>query len=66
MPILYTIIPLASQPPERPLNAFRFPSSPHIKYKNSRQQKAIKPPIIKPSLLFFADILPIKLFSPGT
>lgn len=37
-----------------------------MKYKNIRKQKAMKLPIIIPSLLFFADILPIRLFKPGT
>ena len=44
----------------------RCKCSPHIKYKNMRKQNAMKPPIMNPSLLFFADILPIKLFNPGT
>tara|TARA_R110002060_G_scaffold42550_1_gene54005 strand:- start:705 stop:935 length:231 start_codon:yes stop_codon:yes gene_type:complete len=41
-------------------------SLPHIKYINIKKQKAIKLPMIIPSLLFFADILPIRLFKPGT
>lgn len=38
----------------------------HKKYKNIRTQNAMNIPIIMPSLRFFADILPIKLFKPGT
>lgn len=37
-----------------------------MKYKNIKKQKAMKLPMIIPSLLFFADILPIRLFNPGT
>jgi hypothetical protein len=37
-----------------------------MKYKNIKKQNAMKLPIIIPSRLFFADIFPIKLFSPGT
>lgn len=45
-----------------------FPNvcDPHIKYKNIKKQKAMKLPMMIPSLLFLADILPIKLFNPGT
>jgi hypothetical protein len=38
----------------------------HEKYKNKRKQKAIKLPMMIPSLRFFAEILPIRLFNPGT
>jgi len=38
----------------------------HIKYKSINTQNAMNVPIIIPSLRFFADILPIRLFKPGT
>jgi hypothetical protein len=38
----------------------------HIKYKSIKTQNAMNVPMIIPSLRFFADILPIKLFKPGT
>jgi hypothetical protein len=42
------------------------PSSTHEKYRKVRKQKAMKLPMMIPSLRFFAEILPIKLFNPGT
>jgi len=38
----------------------------YIKYKSIKTQIAMNVPIIIPSLRFFAEILPIRLFKPGT
>lgn len=52
-------------PSERPLQMLTMRYPLYKKYKKASTQKARKLPIMIPSRLFLADILPMSVFIPG-